>query len=797
MLQEDDALIQEFLVESHENLDRLDNDFVNLEEDPTNRELLSSVFRTIHTIKGTAGFLAFEKLETLTHAAENLLSRLRDGDILLNQEITTALLTVVDAVRIMLAHVETSNNDGPQRYEDLIEQLKGIVERGGEAAPASSSEEAEASATPASSSAEAETSAAPADGDASDSSTEAASEPTEETDACDVTAAAETAGDVTGKAADAEDAPTGVAAPQTDPKSAASSPAGGETKSEGAHSNVADASVRVGVELLDQLMTLVSELVLARNQIVQHVGNDREASFLRATQRLNLITTELQEGVMKARMQPIGNAWGKLPRMVRDVSRACGKKVRLEQEGRDTELDRTILEAIKDPLTHIVRNAADHGIELPEERQAAGKEPEGTLRLRAFHEGGQVNIEIADDGKGIDAAKIREKAIRNGRITVDQADRMGERELMNLIFLPGLSTAETITNVSGRGVGMDVVKTNIEKIGGTVDLSSEVGRGTTIKIKIPLTLAIIPALIVNAGRDRYAIPQVGLKELVRLEGEGAESGIELVHDKPVYRLRGRLLPLIDLTSLLKVGEEKSEESKDEDPVVNIVVLQADNTQFGLVVDSVDDTEEIVVKPLGPQLKTLEVFAGAAIMGDGKVALILDVLGLAQHSGVVTDGHDAGVKDDADEKRGDREETQSLLLFRVGEDRRMATPLHEVARLEELPSNQVEIAGGHPAVQYRGEIMPLIYLDEMMGVGRSAADREIIPVVVTNRDGHSVGVVVDEILGVVEESLHINTEDAESGSSMLDSAVIEGRITDILSLQSMIEPEASSLRLMAA
>ena len=471
-----------------------------------------------------------------------------------------------------------------------------------------------------------------------------------------------------------------------------------------------ESSIRVDVTLLDKLMNLVGELVLARNQILQFSNATEDAGLLAPSQRLNLITTELQEGVMKTRMQPIGNIWSKFPRTVRDVATMCGKQVRIEMEGKETELDKTIVEAIKDPLTHIVRNSVDHGIEKPERRVAVGKPAEGRLLLRAYHEGGQVIIEISDDGGGLDGDRIRRKAVEKGLITPEQAARMGEREGVNLIFLPGFSTAEKVTNVSGRGVGMDVVKTNIEKIGGTVDVQSKPGTGTTVRMKIPLTLAIIPALIVTSGGDRYAIPQISLLELVRLDGEDAQKGIELIQGVPVHRLRGRLLPLVYLNRELKVEDEAPDLSKL--PAVNIVVLQADERQFGLVVDEINDTEEIVVKPLGKQLKGIRTFAGSTIMGDGRVALILDVLGVAQTSNVVSESRERALSDKEQHVASTAGERQTMLLFQCGADGRMAMDLSLVARLEEFKPEMVECAGDAQVVQYRGQIMPLLRVSDL-------------------------------------------------------------------------------------
>ena len=448
-------------------------------------------------------------------------------------------------------------------------------------------------------------------------------------------------------------------------------------------------------------------------------------------------------------------------------------------EGAETELDKTIIEAIKDPLTHIVRNSVDHGIESPEERAKAGKAAQGTLSLRAFHEGGQVNIEIRDDGAGIDAERVKQKALERGLITAEQAARMTEREALNLIFLPGLSTAEKVTNVSGRGVGMDVVKTNIEKIGGMVDVHSVPGHGTTLKIKIPLTLAIIPALIVTSGGERFAIPQVSLLELVRLEGE--QGGIEYLGAAPVYRLRGHLLPLVNLNRQLRLPPRA--QADGEVPAVNIVVLQADTRQFGLVVDEINDTEEIVVKPLSKQLKGIGCFAGATIMGDGHVALILDVLGLAQMANVVTEIGARVVAEGATKAEAAGSRQNTWLVFRVAETSRMAIPLSSVSRLEEIPTNTVERSGRDEVVQYRGQIMPLIRVSSALGHGMAAASGDMLQVIVYTESGRHIGLVVDEIIDIVEQ--YIQSEQCGQHAGVVSSAVIQQRVTDILDLDAVI------------
>jgi two-component system, chemotaxis family, sensor kinase CheA len=482
---------------------------------------------------------------------------------------------------------------------------------------------------------------------------------------------------------------------------------------------------------------------------------------------------------------------------VRDVALACGKEVAIEMEGKETELDKTIIEAIKDPLTHLVRNSVDHGIELPAARMKAGKDRIGRLILRAFHEGGQVIIEISDDGAGLNAERIRKKALERGVITNEQAARMTEREIFNLIFLPGFSTAEKVTNVSGRGVGMDVVKTNVEKIGGTVDIQSTLGQGTTVRVKIPLTLAIIPALIVTCSRDRYAIPQVSLLELVRLGAEEVGKGIELVHGAPVYRLRGQLLPLVYLNRELKLAVD-ARSVTGQDGAVNIVVLQADERQFGLVVDQINDTEEIVVKPLRKQLKTVKVFAGSSIMGDGRVALILDVLGLAQYAGVVTETRDRALTAKFSESAATVGDKQTFLLFAGPGDSRMAIPLDMLARLEEFPVAQVEMSGRQWVTQYRGQILPLVRLNVVLEERRHKVqalqapptlDSGPIQVLVLHHDGRSFGLVVERILDIVEDRADVRS--AATRASILYSVVIGDRVTELLDIPAILRNADSS------
>lgn len=766
-MDEMEEVIKEFLVESYENLDNLDRSLVELEKDPSHSESLDSIFRTIHTIKGTCGFLNYAKLERVAHVGENLLTLLRDGKLVLNSEITSALLSMVDAIRQILAVIESSREEGDQEYPELIERLTQLTVSGPESSPPPPAATPEA--------------AAPAP----------ASEPVPQAEAKPAAEAAQSAesAPATPVATTPAATPVPVTA-QVEPPAAPPIKAAPK-KTDGPSRSMSDSTVRVDVGLLDKLMNLVGELVLARNQILQLSDTYSDALFIGVGQRLNLITTELQESVMKTRMQPIANVWNKFPRVVRDVSSDLGKKVQLDMVGKETELDRTIIEAIKDPLTHIVRNSVDHGVETPETRVTNGKNEVGSLTLKAFHEGGQVNIEIIDDGAGICVQRVRDKAVKMGVMTAEQAARTSDREINNLIFHAGLSTAAKVSNVSGRGVGMDVVKTNIEKIGGSVDVNSEFGKGTTVKIKIPLTLAIIPALIITSGGDRFAIPQVNLVELVRMDPGQDNNGIEMIYGVPVYRLRGRLLPLIYLNKELKLENRNKDEEEELslDDAVNIVVLEADGRQFGLVVDIINDTEEIVVKPLGKQLKSLNFFAGATIMGDGHVALILDVLGLAHHAHLISREMDHGLLEDTAKRTGESEEKQSLLLFDVGDDRRMLIPLSDVARLEEFSRSKVERTANQEVIQYRGQILPLIRVSKYVGSSTEAepsaanGNEEPLQVVVYSEQGRSVGLVVSHINDIVEETLKVKRQANHHGT--IGSTVIQNRVTDLLDIEGII------------
>ncbi len=777
-------IVNEFLVESYEGLDQLDLDLVELEQCGGNAELIGRVFRCVHTIKGTCGFLGFGELESVAHVGENLLSKVRDGSIGISPELTSALLRLNDAIRGMLVHIEAHGSESGGDHSDLIATLVRLVEQPvSGTAPAAPANEPDA---------DDDTDDDPdADRDAYEQALDrarAALPGTLKLGEILVEQGAASAADVAAAVQEQDQHPRPrvgeilVARGATTPAAVKDAL---ETQHDVRAATVSDGSIRVDVALLDRLMNLVGELVLARNQILQCTTSSADSALTSTTQRLNLITSELQEGVMKTRMQPIGNVWSKFPRVVRDLAVTCGKQVTIQMEGAETELDKTIIEAIKDPLTHIVRNSIDHGIESPRDRVLNDKSPEGRLLLRAFHEGGQVNIEITDDGAGIDPVRLRSKAVEKGLLSAEAAARLSDREAMHLIFAAGFSTAAKITNVSGRGVGMDVVKTNIEKIGGTVDVTSTIGAGTTLRIKIPLTLAIIPGLIITSGGERFAIPQVSLLELVRMEHDEAKQRVEMIYDSPVYRLRGKLLPLVHLSHALGLGRKPwPHEAGAVDEPLNIVVLQTDGMSFGLVVDQINDTEEIVVKPLGKQLKGIASFAGATIMGDGKVALILDVHGLAQRAGVLTADRDRNAADQRNDQRSAGEPTQTLLLFGFGGIHRMALPLSEIARLEEFAPDIVEHTGRYDVVQYRDRIMPLVRLSEVLdGVTSNAVDGDMLQVIVYAHEDQYVGLVVDRILDIVESTVKVQRR--RRAGTVLGSAVIQDKVTDILDIRHLI------------
>jgi two-component system chemotaxis sensor kinase CheA len=686
-----DDLLAEFLTETNESLAELDLALVKLERTPDDQATLGLIFRLVHTIKGTCGFLGLPRLERVAHAAENVLGKVRDKELAASPPVISAVLAGLDRIKLIVAGLAATG-----------------AEPAGDDSPVTAALERAASGQ------------APA------------------------SAVAATEAEVI-EAAPAADAPAAEAV-------------------------VGVQSIRVAVDVLEELMTLVGELVLTRNQLLQISRAEGTSAFSAPLQRLSHITTDLQEGVMKTRMQPIGNAWNKLPRLVRDLAHETGKKITLDMHGQETELDRQVLELMRDPLTHMVRNSADHGLEGPEERRAAGKPDLGRIRLNAYHEGGHIIIEVADDGRGLDTDKIRAKVLSKGLASEAELATMSEAQIKAFIFRAGFSTAAAVTAISGRGVGMDVVRSNIERIGGTVELASTLGAGTCFTIKIPLTLAIVSALIVRSCGERFAIPQISVLELVRVGG-GAASGttmaIENIGRTPVLRLRDQLLPLVTLGELLRLNQIDAVAT-----TATVVVTAVGSGMLGIVVDDVYDTEEIVVKPVAPILRHVTMFSGNTILGDGSVIMILDPNGVARSAGIST-SRNQRANEDAALKATRSTDGMALLLFRAGgEAAPRAVPLGLVARLEDVDRDKIERTTGGFVTQYRGKLMPLIGMGAG-GPGEGATQ----PVLVFAEGERTMGLMVDEIVDVVHDKLSMELGSGHDG--LLGTAVIAGQATDVL------------------
>jgi two-component system chemotaxis sensor kinase CheA len=770
-----DDLLREFLTETGESLDTVDNQLVRFEQDPNNAKILDNIFRLVHTIKGTCGFLGLPRLEALAHAGETLMGKFRDG-MPVTAEAVTLILGSIDRIKEILGGLEATETEPEGNDQDLIVQLHELAERGIEAMPASAASEPVAPVA-----------AAPARPPAKPASVgtlafqvlERELRPGEVSLDELERAFRETAPEIAPPRAPEIVPPPArkVSAPAAAPEPAqrAASPKAPKPAAKKAvievetaeGDRIANQSIRVNVDTLEHLMTMVSELVLTRNQLLEISRRNEDTEFKVPLQRLSNVTAELQEGVMKTRMQPIGNAWQKLPRIVRDLSSELHKQIELEMHGADTELDRQVLDLIKDPLTHMVRNSADHGLETPAERVAAGKPEQGTIRLSAYHEGGHIIICIADNGRGLDTEKIKAKAVANGLISEAELEKMTEAQIHKFIFAPGFSTAATVTSVSGRGVGMDVVRTNIDQIGGTIDIKSVAGEGSSVTIKIPLTLAIVSALIVEAGGDRFAIPQLAVVELVRARAN-SEHRIERIKDTAVLRLRNKLLPLMHLKKLLRIDDGSSADPENG----FIVVTQVGSQTFGIVVDGVFHTEEIVVKPMSTKLRHIDMFSGNTILGDGAVIMIIDPNGIARALGAAGSSSHEIADENAAMRASAAEQLTSLLVFRAGSSQPKAVPLGLVTRLEEIAADKIELSNGRYMVQYREQLMPLV---QMHGVSVQTSGAQ--PILVFADEGRSMGIVVDEIIDIVEERLHIEVTGSDEG--ILGSAVIKGQATEVI------------------
>lgn len=744
-----DDLLNEFLTETNESLGTLDVELVRFEREPSDATILGNIFRLMHTIKGTCGFLGLPRLEAIAHAGENVLGKFRDGELPVTPQAVTLILRCIDHIRVLLAELEAAGKEPEGSDGALICEINAIAEPGTQATVPANDGGNTGDASPVFDdagfpvAAELLAEVAHALGNDISEIGSLATEPS---------------------AAPAPEAPaTARPAPRADAPAVKSQPAGDVKESA-----LAASSIRVNVDVIENLMTLISELVLTRNQLMQLQRVQKSSEFKVPLQRISHITSDLQDGVTRMRMQPIGSAWAKLPRIVRDLCVETGKKIELVQRGADTELDRQVLEMIKDPLTHMIRNSADHGIENPKDRKAAGKPETGTIALEAYHEGGHIFIRILDDGRGLDAERIGRKAIANGLATEAEVANMSEQQILQFIFRAGFSTAEKVTSVSGRGVGMDVVRTNVERIGGTIEMTSTAGQGTTFLIKIPLTLAIVSALVVEAAGQRFAVPQINVIELVRA-GRRSGARIETIKDSPVLRLRDQLLPLVSLRGLLGLGEE--DDGRDR----FILVAQVGAFTFGIVVDRVFDTEEIVVKPVAPILRGNPFYAGNTILGDGSVIMILDPNGISGAAGQgKAQSASTGTQSLANTHSEDGH--ASLLLFRAASSELKAVPLDAVARIEEVDATTIEQVGGHPVVQYRDHLMPLITLDP----AHRWKDEGKQPLLVFDKDGRSLGIVVDEVVDIANERVSIELK--PGGDGLLGSAIVAGKATDLIDIE---------------
>ncbi|MGA3034076.1 MAG: chemotaxis protein CheW [Terracidiphilus sp.] len=764
-----DDLTREFLIESQEGLDRMERCLTELEERPQDIALLSEIFRSVHTIKGTTGFLGFKRLEKLAHSGENLLGLLRDKKLSASSKVITALLELRDGLRAILKIIEAEGNEGGDEDIALIARLDELSAP--TARPACSGKPHPAPGrTRRSAAARSTAQTEPGALISASPSSAVAVEPILET----------ASGGSVELATCSPSHQTAVLpeSPAVQDQRASEPPAEAAKPRVPMSAGASESTLRVDVALLNRMMNLVGELVLTRNQVLQATAADPNMTLL--SRRLDMVTADLRESVMKARMQPVSNVFSKIPRIIRDLSQSLGRRVNLHVEGQETELDKSLLEAIKDPLTHAVRNALDHGIEPPEVRRAAGKNPEGSLALRALQEGSHVVIEVCDDGAGIDVEKVRGKAIERGLIVAERARQIAERELLQMIFLPGFSTASQITNVSGRGVGMDVVRTNVERIGGKVEIDSRAGKGTTLRLRIPLTLAIVPALIVRSLDQSFALPQAALSELVHIPPEQADGAIEWIDHAPLYRLRGRLLPLVFLDGLLMTGRD-SKLAVNRDNFV--AVLDADGRRFGLVVDSLADPEEIVVKPLSAVLKDIGIYSGATVLGNADLALILDPGSIAIKAGVAMSGDEHHAQSETQNVEAGVPKLEYLLVDVAGH--RRAVPLGDVLRIEQLPFSRIEYFDGRPILNFDGQLLPI---EDTGGVLPAATgDHDAPIIVVVCRDGNRhVGLAVSHVLDVASgERLF----EAGTGTQTEGVTLLNNRVTGVVSLATAVAPPA--------
>jgi len=732
-----DQILDEFLLEAGEIFDQLDIDFVQLEQTPEDKKLIGNIFRAMHTLKGSSGFFAFHRLEKVAHAGESLLSKLRDGIFTLNEEMTDVLLETSDRLRAIVDGVQKQRREPEGDDSVLIQNLKFLTDGGVGLTKT-------ASASP-----------APLD---------------------PVTMPFAPIVEVV-----IESAPQAITDLEQEVLEVVKEVAIDAAVNEAESSKELTAPVKVSVELLDKLMNLVSEMVLARNRLLSFARTSGDLAFNNTVRRIDTVTLELQERMMKTRMQPISQVWSKFPRLVRDIAQDCGKKVELIQIGAETELDRTLLEGIRDPLVHIIRNSVDHGIELPAQRLAIGKPEQGTVKLRAFHENGMVVIEIADDGAGINIPLVRQKAIQFGLVTAERAAKLTEREIIDFIYLPGFSTKAEITNLSGRGVGMDVVRTNIQEIGGTVDIATS-AQGTRLRLSIPLTLAIMPAVFVRSKQYSYAIPQVNVIEMLRYEPREGVPGVEDFYGVPVFRLRDKLIPLVFLNYEFKVDDVLP----PVDHTLNIVIVQAAGIRFGLVVDEVLYMQEVVVKSVGPLLKGTPVYSGSTILGDGRVALIFDINAIAVRSGIIAKLADNQFEQDISAALGANSESQQMLMFDLLGLERMVIPLETVDRLEMISASRIDRRGNEAVVLYGNKIMRLISLAHYVegATQKSLYGDETVPVIVHYHHGQPVGFIVKKVHNIVNVPTQVVMVSPPQ-RGIMGSVIVNDSVMSILNVQDIL------------
>lgn len=682
-----DEILAEFILEAREIIDRLDGDFVRLEENPGDQALVGNIFRGLHTLKGSSGFFSLKRLEKLSHAGESLLGKIRAGQAELDFEKSTRLLEMNDILRSIIEGVEANHVEPIGDDQELIAVLLGTM-------PATVQQVDEIKA----------------------SSVE--SDVPESLQSVALTPPAEIKNDYS-----------------EPPESLMAHAPGQEVV----------VPVKVNPEVLDKLMNIASEMVLARNRLLPFSQQSTDKLFTSAVRSIDLLTLELQERMMKMRMQPIFHIWDKFPRLVRDVSAECGKKVRLLQEGSETELDRILLDSIRDPLIHLIRNSIDHSIETPEVRLEKGKSEIAYLVLRAAHQNGTVIVEVIDDGAGVDYERVRQRAISRGLISVEKAHSLNHKELIELIFLPGFSTRDTITNLSGRGVGMDVVKNNIENIGGSIEITSIPNEGTHVRLKIPLTLAILPTLFVRCAEEIFLIPQNRILELVRFSPNQPNNGIEDFYGTPTFRLRDKLIPLLFLSEQLNLAASPLKPKQK----LFIAVLNFNGTLFGLVVEEVLNIQDIVIKPLGELLRDMSNFAGATIMGNGEVALILDIDGIARKSGLVERLQANPIRQD-ELYVAPVEEMISVLLFEIPGLHKIALPLDTIDHIIKLDSEQIQQNGNREVVYFNEQLMDLVRLERYVSGGSvEVLPNTRAPVLTCRYRDRLYGLVVKQVTDIIE------------------------------------------------